>query len=64
MIEEQRDCRPPFVLVFVFVFNTGLKVNAQSIARAIIPDKIRKHIANYKMFQKLSIDQGYLNLSQ
>ena len=46
MIEEHRERNPPPVSVFVFVFRTGLNVNAQSIAIAIIPDNMRKHIAN------------------
>ena len=46
MIEEHKVRNPPLVSVFVFVLRTGLNVSAQSIAVAIMPDNMRKHIAN------------------
>ena len=47
IMEEHNELIPVFVSVFVFVFKTGRNVNAQSMAIAIIPDNMRKHIANY-----------------
>ena len=60
IIDEQRDEMPPFVFVLVFVSKTGLKVKAQSIARAIIPDKIRKHIASCRIVLDL-INRVFIN---
>ena len=46
IIDEHSERNPLPVSVFVCVSRTGLKVNAQGIAMAIIPESMRKHIAN------------------